>query len=223
MKKVFFLAVISLFTFNLSPFTSHLSPLRAQIPAEVTEVMDKCQAAMKNPNGLEYTMDMKVAMGPVTLTNSKLVMGSKGEMDRALVTMKIVGVEVTMESGYDGNETWEIMNTGKADTITITKGAKDRNNGDGADLDLAKGFRKAKMKLKDGYYEIDFSDPIDKKSEIKKLSLKVAAKNYYLHEMRTSAKGARVTMTITKIKIGLKDDYFRLDLSKYPNAVVVRK
>ena len=113
MKKVFFLAVISIFTF-------YFSLCNAQIPAEVTEVMDKCQAAMKNPKGLEYTMDMKVAMGPVTLTNSRLVMGSKGDMDRALVTMKIVGVEVTMESGYDGNETWEIMNTGKADTITIT-------------------------------------------------------------------------------------------------------
>ena len=28
---------------------------------------------MNHPNGLEYTMDMKVSMGPVTLTNSKLV------------------------------------------------------------------------------------------------------------------------------------------------------
>lgn len=200
-----------------------VTSLLAQIPAEVTEVMNKCQAAMDNPKGLEYTMDMKVAMGPVTLTNSKLVMGSKGEMNHALVTMKIVGVEVTMESGYDGNETWEVMSTGDKDTIRITKGAKDRKDSDGANLDLAKGFKKAKMKLKDGYYEIDYSDPIDKKSELKKLSVKVSAKNYYLREMRTSAKGANVTMTITKIKIGLNDSYFKLDPSKYPGAVVVRE
>ena len=194
----------------------------AQIPAEVTAVMDKCHAAMDNPNGLEYTMDMKVAMGPVTLTNSQMVMGSKGEMNRSSVTFKVLDHSMTFLSGFDGNESWEVQSYGKQDTIRISKGKKDKDN-DGADLDLAKGFRKAKMKLKDGYYEIDFSDPADKKSEMKKLALKISAKNYYLREMRTSAKGARVVMTITKVKVGLPDNYFKLDLGKYPNAVVVRE
>ena len=214
MKKFLLLSIFAL----LATLGGH-----AQIPAEVTAVMEKCQVAMDNPNGLEYTMDMKVAMGPVTLTNSQLIIGSKGEKNRMRMTMKIVGVEVTMESGYDGNESWEVMNTGEDDTIRISKGNKIKMDDNGADLDLAKGFKKAKMKLKNGYYEIDYSDPIDKKTEIKKLSLKVSEKNYYLCEMRTNAKGVHVTMTITKIKVGLKDGYFKLDLSKYPHAVVVRE
>ncbi|MBO4599757.1 MAG: hypothetical protein J5641_03355 [Bacteroidales bacterium] len=197
--------------------------VHAQIPAEVTNVMNKCQAAMSNPNGIEYNMDMKVAMGPVTLTNSHMAIASKGEMSRVEVGMRVVGVEVTMLSGFDGNESWEVISTGKDDTIRITKGSKETKGGEGVDLDLAKGFKKAKMKLIDGYYEIDYSDPIDKKSELKKLSLKVSAKNFYLREMKTSAHGAKVTMTITKIRLGLKDNYFKLDLSKYPNAVVVRE
>lgn len=213
MKKVLILCLFALLA---------IVGVQAQIPAEVTEVMTKCQTAMDNPNGLEYTMDMKLAMGPVTLTNSKLVIGEKGEKNRTLMTMKIVGVEVTMESAYDGKETWEVMHTQGQDTIRITKGNKMKSD-DGVDLDMAKGFKKAKMKLKNGYYEIDYSDPIDKKSDLKKITFLVSAKNYYLHEMRTSAKGARVTMTITKIRIGLRDDYFKLDLSKYPNAVVVRE
>lgn len=199
-----------------------MASVGAQVPAEVTEVMNKCKAAMSNPGGLEYTMDMKFSMGPVTLTNSQLIIGSKGEMNRTVMTMKIMDHEITFISGYDGNETWEVQRFANKDSINIIKGKKDKDD-EGVDLELANGFRKAKMKLKDGYYEIDYSDPIDKKSEIRKLSVKVSAKNYYLREMRTSVKGAKVLMTITKVKIGLKDDYFKLDLSKYPNAVVTRE
>ena len=43
-----------------------------------------------------------------------------------------------------------------------------------------------------------------------------------MREIRSSARGAKVTMTITKVRVGLKDSYFKLDLSKYPNAVVIR-
>ena len=64
--------------------------VQAQIPAEVTEVMAKCNEAMNNPKGLEYTMDMKVSMGPVTLTNAQLIIGSKGEMDRSKMTMTMI-------------------------------------------------------------------------------------------------------------------------------------
>ncbi|MBR4506422.1 MAG: hypothetical protein IKP21_06580 [Bacteroidales bacterium] len=213
MKKIAFLIVAVM----LSAISAW-----AQIPAEVTAVMDKCQAAMSNPAGLEYTMDMKVSMGPVALTNSQLVIGSKGEKNRSSMTMKVLNMSVTFLSGYDGNESWEVRNYGESDTIRISKGRKDKDD-EGIDLDMAKGFRKAKMKLKDGYYEIDYSDPVDKKSELKKLSMKVSAKNYYLREMRTSAKGAKVVMTITKVKIGLSDSYFKLDMSKYPDAVVVRE
>lgn len=213
MKKILLLVVATVVA---------MASVGAQVPAEVTEVMNKCKAAMSNPGGLEYTMDMKFSMGPVTLTNSQLIIGSKGEMNRTVMTMKIMDHEIMFISGYDGNETWEVQRFANKDSINIIKGKKDKDD-EGVDLELANGFRKAKMKLKDGYYEIDYSDPIDKKSEIRKLSVKVSAKNYYLREMRTSVKGAKVLMTITKVKIGLKDDYFKLDLSKYPNAVVSRE
>lgn len=196
---------------------------QAQIPAEVKEVMSKCSEAMEPPSGLEYKMDMKVAMGPVTLTNSQLTIASKSEKERVEMLMKVMGVEMTMLSGFDGNESWEVISTGKNDTVRIKAGVRENAGDEGVNLDMANGFKKAKMKLKDGYYEIDFSEPKDKKSEIKKLSVKISAKNYYLREMKTSAHGAKVTMTITKIKVGLKDDYFKLDLSKFPNAVVVRE
>ena len=196
--------------------------VQAQIPSEVKEVMTKCQKAMNNPNGLEYTMNMKLSMGPISLTNSKLTIASKGEMNRTLMTMSVAGIEATFESGYDGKESWEVKHSEKQDTIRITKGRKNESD-DALDFDMAKGFKKAKMKLKDGYYEIEYYDPIDKKSEMKKIIFVVSAKNFYLHELRTSAKGAKVTMTITKIRVGLRDDYFKINPSKYPNAVVVRE
>jgi outer membrane lipoprotein-sorting protein len=214
MKKLFLLVAAVLMT---------VAGVQAQIPAEVNEVMSKCRKAMANPNGLEYTMDMKSTMGPITLTNSRFVIGGKGDMTRMAMTMKVVGIEVTLETGYDGKETWVTECDGENDTIRITKGRKAKSENKGLDLDLAKGFQKAKMKLKDGYYEIDFSDPIDKNSEIKKLTLMVSAKNYYIREMRTSTKGAKVTMTVSKIKVGLHDDYFKVDLGKYPNAVIIRE
>lgn len=79
------------------------------------------------------------------------------------------------------------------------------------------------MKHKDGYYEITFSEPKDKKKEAKSMTVKIAEKNYVIREMHTSTRGARMTMNITKIRIGLKENYFKLDLTKYPNAVIIRK
>ena len=43
------------------------------------------------------------------------------------------------------------------------------------------------------------------------------------HEMKMSMKGAKATITINKVRFGLKDDYFNLDLSKYPKAKVIRE
>ena len=51
----------------------------------------------------------------------------------------------------------------------------------------------------------------------------VDKEKYYFREMKTKTKGATITMRMTKMKIGVSDDAFKLDLKKYPNAVVVRK
>lgn len=217
MKRIIFLVVCA---FMLT------ANALAQIPAQVNEVMAKCKDAMTNPNGVEYYMDVKASVGPVGMFTTHYITGSRGEKTKATMSMAVMGKEITFMSGFDGNESWELTSVNGHDTIRIEKGmaTNKKNKDDGTiDFDLAEGFKKASMKEKDGYYVIDYSDPVDKKSEIKKMTVKVSTKNYCMHEMKTSAKGVRITMTVTKIKIGLTDDYFKLDLSKYPKAVVIRK
>lgn len=194
---------------------------QAQITAEVTRVMDRCRTAMTPPNGLEYEMDMKAGAGPLSM-KMHFVVAHKGELERTSMTMKIMGMEVVIESGFDGADTWEIKHSEDGDTITFTRGDKRKKSKGDLTLDLDKQYNKAKMKLKDGYYEITFSDPKDKASEVKSITVKISEKNYVMRELRSTTRGAKVTMNITKVRVGLKDSHFKLDLSKYPNAVVIR-
>lgn len=212
MKKLFLLLTLVL----------GVASAQAQIPAEVTDVMNKCRAAMTNANGLEYEMDTKAGLGPLAM-KMHFVIADKGNLNRTTMTMKIMGIEVTTESGFDGINTWEIEHSEKGDTITITKGDTRKKSEGDLSLDLDKKYNKAKMKQKDGYYEIAFSEPKDKSNEVKSVTVKISEKNYVMREIRSGARGAKVTMTITKVRVGLKDSYFKLNLSEYPNAVVIRK
>ena len=214
MKRLFLLIALAL----------GIAGAQAQIPAEVTEVMGKCRAAMTNAAGLEYEMDMKASKGPVAM-KLHFVVANKGNLSRTLMSMKVLGTEVVTESGFDGTDTWEIdhaANETQRDTITITRGDKQKKSKGDISFDLDKQYNKAKMKHKDGYYEITFSEPKDKSIEVKSATVKISEKSYVMREMRTAARGARVTMNITRIHVGLKDSHFKLDLTKYPNAVVVR-
>ena len=197
--------------------------VQAQIPADVAEIMRKCDETMSSPNGVELTMEMKTSFAFVTLTNVNMVMGSKDDKFKVLMSFSMLGKEVAVESGFDGTNTWEIKHSTKGDTIIFTRGNTIAESEGALDLDLDKQYHKAKMKNKDGYYEITFSDPKDKTSEIKRISVKISEKNYAMREIRSGARGAKVTMTITKIRVGLKDSHFKLDLTKHPDAVVIRK
>lgn len=196
--------------------------VRAQIPSEVTAVMTKCRTAMENPNGLEYEMDIKAGIGPVAM-KMHMVVAEKGKMSRVLFSTRVLGQDVVTENGFDGTDTWEIDRSAKADTITFTRGDHRKKDKNVLSTDFDKRYRKAKMKEKDGFYVITFSEPIDKDSEAKSVTVKVSKKNHAMQEMKTSAKGASVTMTVTKIRVGLKDEYFKVDLGKFPNAVVIKK
>lgn len=196
--------------------------IRAQIPADVTDVMNRCRAAMSNASGLEYEMDMKAGMSLVSV-KMHLVVANKGDMNRVTTTTTILGIEVVTESGFDGTESWEVKHSTKNDTIIITKGNPKEKGDDYLILDYDKQYNKAKMKLKDGYYVITFSNPKDKSSEVKSVTVKISSKGYTLREIRSGARGAKVTMTITKIRVGLKDSYFKLNPAKYPNAAIIRK
>lgn len=198
---------------------------QAQIPAEVTEVMGKCRAAMTNATGLEYEMDMKAGIGPLAM-KMHFVVANKGNLNRTLMRMMVLGTEIVTENGFDGTDSWEIDHAAKetqSDTITFTHGNKQKKSKNELSYDLDKQYNKAKMKLKDGYYEITFSEPKDKTNEVKSATVKISEKNYVIREMRTGARGAKVSMKITKIRVGLKDSYFKLDTNKYPGAVIIRK
>ena len=202
--------------------TLGLAGAQAQVPTEVTDVMDRCRAAMTNKTGLEYEMDMKVGMGPFSM-KMHFVVANKGNLVRTKLSTKILGQEAVSESGFNGTDTWEIKHYEKGDTITFTPGDKRKPSEADLDLSLDKQYRKAKMKHKGDYYEITFSEPIDKDNPAKKASVTISDKNYTLREMRSAVQGAKLTITVTRIRVGLKDSHFSPDLSKYPDAVVVRK
>lgn len=193
--------------------------VHGQVPSEVKEVMRKCEAAMSSPQGVEIDMNVKTSLAFVKMMNMRLVTGEKGSKSKALMTMSILGKEVTIESGFDGEQEWVATD----DTVTITKTTTKGKGDSELNFNLANEYKKAKMKLKNGCYYIDFSEPVDKKNEAKSVSVKVSKKDYWLREMKMSMKGAKATITINKVHFGLKDDYFKLDLSKYPKAKVIRK
>lgn len=192
--------------------------VRAQIPAEVTAVMDKCRTAMENPNGLEYEMDIKAGIGPLAM-KMRMVVASKGKMSRTSFSTRVLGNDIVVENGFDGTDTWE----NEGDTITITRGDHRKKDKNVLSTDFDKRYRKAKMKEKDGYYVITFTEPKDKDNEAKSVTTWLSMKSCMMQELKTTAKGASVTMKVTKIRTGLKDDYFKVDLGKFPNAVVIRK
>lgn len=206
----------------LLTFVLGVAGVQAQVPAEVTDVMDKCRVAMTNAAGLEYEMDTKAGIGPLAV-KMHFVVADKGKLNRTTMNMKIMGMEVTSETGFDGTDSWEISHSSKGDTITFTHGDKRKKSDGDLNLDLDKKYRKAKMKLKEGYYEISFSEPKSKDNEAKNVTVKISEKNYIMREVRSGARGAKVTMNITKVRVGLKDSYFKLDTTKYPDAVIIRK
>lgn len=212
MKKLFLLLALAF----------GIAGAQAQIPAEVTDVMNRCRAAMTNANGLEYELDMKAGIGPVSM-KMHFVIANKGNLSRTQMSMKVLGTEILTESGFDGTDTWEIDHSPKSDTITLTKGNKLQKSEGELSFDLDKQYNKAKMKHKDGYYKITFSEPKDKDSKVKSITVKISDKNYTMRELSSGTWGAKVNMTITKIRVGLKDSHFKLDLTKYPNAVIIRK
>ncbi len=212
MKKLFLLLALLL----------DLAGVQAQIPAEVTEVMDKCRTAMSNPAGIEYKMDTKVGIGPLSL-KMKFVVAEKGALNRIRMTTKILSMEMTTESGFDGTNNWELKHTDKGDTIILTKGTANKSNDGELDLDLDRQYRRAKMKTKNNQYEITFSDPKDKTSEVKSVTVRISANDYTMREVRSGLRGAKVTMTISKIRVGIKDGHFKPPLARYPDAVVIRR
>lgn len=222
MKKMILLLVVALTTTNIF----------AQIPEKVTEIMKKCEEVMENPKGLETDMKLHVGMMVISV-NGTMKLYSKGDLERSSVKIKVLGMEMIKESGFDGEYEWEFKKAREKskkkgtekDSLIISKPDKKKKGEYSVDLGMDKDYNKATLKEKDNLYIITFSDLKNPKDEDlpKKAIIKINKNNYYLHEFEAKAKGATMRLTATKYKIGVSDDVFKLDTSKYPDAVIVRK
>ncbi len=212
--------------------------VQAQIPADVAEVIKKTDAKMSNPAGLEIDMNIRLSM-LIFKGNMETKLWSKGEKSLMKGKMKMLGQVSRMEEGFDGTQQWEYESLelsedfkekarkkGKKvdvkDTLKITKTGAKQKTDNTISFDLDKSYRKASMKLKDKYYVITFSDPIDKEDP-KKMTVRIDKDNFYVREMTGRQGGAKMSVVVNRVKVGVSDDVFKFDISKYPGAVVVRK
>ncbi len=215
MKKILLMAAVAMMT---------AINIHAQIPVNIKQVLDKCDEKMSNPSGLVMDITLKMKM-LIFSGNGTMKWYMKGDKSFMVMTMKALGQEMREESGFDGLQEWQYTTASskkEKDSLIITKTTVAKNNDYGINIDYEKSYKKAKMKEKGLYYEIDFSDRIDPELP-KKMSVKIAKDSYFLREISTSVSAAKVTMTVTKITKGCSDNWFKLDMNRYKNAVVVRK
>lgn len=205
--------------------------LRAQVPQNVIEIMQKCgQTLVDNTKGLQIDMDLKMSYLVFSMTGD-MVMRTKGDKKLTTLHTKVLGRTIREESGCDGKQNWRYsaVTNGKGekeekDTLLITPldQKMKKKNDVRLDLSIYMNYQKAVMKEKNGKYEITFTQP-KKADSPKKMVALINKSNYQLIEMSTTEKGAAVRMTVKSIKVGVPDNVFELDLKKYPGATVVRK
>ena len=202
--------------------------IQAQIEPKVIEVLKKSQEKINNPQGTEIEMTIDVTL-MVKLTGMKIRCAEKNNMIRMFMESKVMGQEMTVETGFDGQQEWEYTHykddedkKAHRDTLNIKKTTKKPQNENAIDFEIYKNYKVGTIKLNGQYYEITLTKPVKKDSPSKVVML-IDKDKYYFREMKTKVKGVSMTMKMTKIKIGVSDDAFKLDLKKYPNAVVVRK
>lgn len=205
-----------LLVFLLSFISNGLS---AQISDKIKEITRKCEEKMNNPKGMDISMEVKVLM---LKTHIRTLY--KGEKAFMTSSVKMLGKSVTMEMGFDGTQEWEYDSA--TDSLIITKTTKksDKENDlDVLDFDLPSEYKTAKMKEKNGVYEITFTNPINKDVPSKSV-MRINQNNYYLSEMQMGSGIKSITIKINKIKAGHVDDsVFVLDTKKYPTAKIRRK
>ena len=201
---------------------------QAQIDPQATEIMRKCEKVMSNPAGMEMTMTVEARM-VVKLSGMTATVAMKNEKSKATVVMKVLGREIRMDEGFDGTQEWsyrhiDFKKKGKEvkDTLTIKKSAKKSESNYDIDFNIDKDYKTATVKVSGRYYELTFTNPV-KKDDPKKVVVKIDKDKYYFREMKAKQSGVSMTMTVTKIKFGVRDDIFKFDPKNYPNAVIVRK
>lgn len=188
----------------------------AQVSNEVKEIMGKCQEKLNNPKGVEMNME-----GKVLIAKTQIRTVSKGDKLFMSTSVKALGETMTMDMGFDGTQMWS-YNT-ESDSLVISKTTKKPEKQGGPDISKTSKYKTAKMKEKNGIYEIAFTNPINK-NEPSKFVLKINKSNYYPTEIQIGSGLRSITFNITKIKVGnIDDNIFVPDPKKYPTAKVVRK
>jgi hypothetical protein len=203
----------------------------AQIPAEVKEVLKKCEdkmASYNTPAGSMIDANIKMKVSVISLSGP-IKMGMKG--DKYFTTLSMYAMKKEMmkiELGFDGAQKWEYVSTSddkKNDTLKITRTQSSKNSL-GVKIDYAKDYRKAKMKVSGRYYEITFSGPL-RKGISKKATIKIDKESYLMREYSVNENlvghSAQFTVTITKLTRGCPDSWLKLDMNRYKNAKVVRR
>jgi hypothetical protein len=199
---------------------------QAQFPAEVKEVLKKCNEKMASygtDDGVVMDMDVRVKVSILSM-NGTLKMYGKNKKYFSVLSMKMMSEEIKTEFGFDGNQKWEFRaatDKEEKDSLFITK-TQSSVNKFGVKSDYESEYKNAKMKEKGLYYEITFSGP-KKKDVSKTATIKIAKSNYLLREYSTDIDKGKMFMTITKITKGCSDNWFKLDMNRYKNAAVVRK
>lgn len=133
-------------------------------------------------------------------------------------------------SRFVGTQVWKYKSRIKTkdvdrrDTLFISPAKKGNkiSGGNEIDFNLHEEYRKATMKEKTDYYEITFTEPKDKEMP-KKSIMRIRKSNYHFYEMESKQSGVSVRMTASKIKFGVSDNIFKLDMKKFPGATVIRK
>lgn len=197
----------------------------AQVPAEVETVLKKCSEKMHNPAGLEMDLNLTAKMLAVFSAKGTVKMYAKGDKSLAKMKITVLGREIRSETGNDGNQQWiykpAVLDGGKDTIIFLTGSGKKKGEYD-LDFNLHNEYRKAKMKEKNGRYEITFSDPKDKDMPSKTIMV-INKSDYTFHEMQVKDGANGFTMTATRIKFGVNDAILTFDPKRYPNAVTVRR
>ena len=223
MKKILLMVVVAVMATNAM----------AQIPDNVKEVLRKYEAKMESYNTaagaiIEGTVKMKVSIVSFSGPMKMCAKDKKFFASFSMNAMKKIGINVDM--GFDGEQMWEYKTvTGgdstDKDTLKITR-TRDAKNDFALKTNYDKVYKKAKMKEVGRYYEITFSGPL-KKDISKKTTIKIDKEKYLMREYSVDeAVGpftAKLTLTITKITKGCSDNWLKLDMNRYKNAVVVRK
>jgi len=174
------------------------------------------------------TMTIEARM-VIKLSGITATVAEKNGKTKATMVMKVLGREVRTEEGFDGTQEWsyrhiDLKKKGKEykDTLTIKKTTKKSESDYDIDFSVDKDYKTATVKVSGRYYELTFTNPV-KKDDPKKMVVKIDKDKYYFREMKAKQSGVSMTMTVTQIKIGVRDDVFKFDPKNYPNAVIVRK